>query len=341
MLEAGLGALAVLLIFLIGSRLFGRRAGLLAAAIGAVFPPLILAGSSLLSESLFIPLVLAAVWTGLNARDSSQHALRWAVASGALVGLAGLTRGNGLPLVIPAAFLVWVERPRFARRAVRAPLALLAATIVVLAPWASRDYNVFGQFVPVTTETGFALAGTYNSTAQARHDFPSLWMAPGAQIHEAFAADPTANEAGISGDLTRTALHYLRTHPGSLFKTIYWNALRLLNLTGTRVERAFAGGEGYPAGLAIASVYAFWVVLALAIAGALTRAVRGAPAAVWWFPGVILLAASVLLGLTRYRTPADPFFVLLAALGCVSLARRGRATLAPRFVPARNRGSTR
>ena len=53
-----------------------------AGAIAAVYPPLVLAGSSLLSESLFIPLVLGALLAALVHRDS-EHRWRWLVLSGA------------------------------------------------------------------------------------------------------------------------------------------------------------------------------------------------------------------------------------------------------------------
>jgi hypothetical protein len=107
----------------------------------------------------------------------------------------------------------------------------------------------------------------------------------------------------------------------------------LLNLTGPRLERDFAYGEGYPPGLAVASVYTFWIVLGLAIAGAFTTAIRRAPLALWGCPALVLLTTMVLLGLTRYRSPADPFFLLAATLGALSLASRAGSTLAARARP--------
>ncbi len=322
-LEAILGALAVLLIGLIATRLWGPRVGLVATGIAAIYPPLVLIGTSLLSESLFIPLVLAAVWAALQYRDAKR--LRWAAIAGVLVGLSALTRGNGIFLIIPVGFLLWVQRPRFTRRALAAPAAALAAVVLVLVPWTIRNLNVFHQFVPVTTETGYALEGTYNAAVQNDKRFPALWRAPLLRMQGAFNR-PGATEASVSGVLTHQALHYIHQHPGSLATTLYWNTLRLLNLTGVRVERDFARGEGYQIWLAELSVYAFWLVLALAIAGALTRAVRAAPAALWGVPLVIYLSTVLLLGLTRYRSPADPFLIMPAALaltgGWDRLARR-------------------
>jgi 4-amino-4-deoxy-L-arabinose transferase-like glycosyltransferase len=314
-LEAVLGAIAVLLTGLIATRLWGARVGLVAAGIAAVDPPLILVGSSLLSESLFIPLVLAAVWAALNYRDTER--LRWAAIAGALTGLCALTRGNGVFLIIPIALLLWTGRPRFTRPALAAPALALAAGILMLVPWTIRNLHVFHSLVPITTETGYALEGTYNSAVQNDKRFPALWRPPLASMQGAFN-QPGANEASVSSALTHEALHYIHRHPGSVATTFYWNTLRLLNLTGAGVERDFAGGEGYPPWLAELSVYAFWVLLGLVLAGVFQRALRAAPRALWLCPLVIFLSTAPLLGLTRYRSPADPFLIMPAALALLA-----------------------
>jgi 4-amino-4-deoxy-L-arabinose transferase-like glycosyltransferase len=322
-LEAVLGAVAVGLICLLAWRLWGPVAALVAGTVAAVDPPLVLVGSSLLSEPLFIVLELGAVLAALAHRDSS-HRWRWAVATGVLVGLAELTRGNGVVLLAPLGFIVWSERPRWSWRSLRAPAAMVAAAALTLVPWTVRDLSVFHQFVPLTTESGFALAGTYNFGAQNARQYPAAWRPPVPEMQQVFVSDPTANEAQVSTRLDTVAMDYIKAHPGSLATTAYWNTLRLLNLTGPGIERAFAGGEGYPFRLATDSVYAFWVLLALAIVGAFSRAVRRAPLALWGCPLVILLSTVMLLGLTRYRSPADPFIVLLAALGLISIWHRVR-----------------
>jgi 4-amino-4-deoxy-L-arabinose transferase-like glycosyltransferase len=317
-LEAGLGAIAVLLICVIGIRVLGRAAGLVAGGLAAIYPPLVMVGSSLLSESVFIPLMLAAVWAALNAR-AGEHRLPWAIASGVLVGLAALARANGIVLLIPIWFLVWDRRPRRSLGSLQSPLALLAATVVTLIPWTVRDFSVFDRFVPLTTDTGFALAGTYNPLAQGRHDYPALWIPPLYDMAPVFRAHPGYDEAQVSSRLTSVALSYIGNHPSSVPRTLYWTFLRLFNLSGTGFERYAAPFEAYPRGLAIASVYAFWLLALLAIAGAFTAAARRAPLALWACPLAILLTVIWFEGSTRYRSPADPFFILLAALGALAL----------------------
>ncbi len=317
-LEALLGTLAVALIGLIALRLWGRATALIAAGIAAVYPPLLLIGSSLLSEPLFIALMLGAVLAALHHRDTGG--LRWAALAGVLIGLSALTRGNGIALVLPLALAVSTGRPR--RRTLRAPLALLLACALTIVPWTLRNARTLHSFVPLSTETGYVLAGTYSAAAQGSAADPAFWVPPRAQVAAVLARAPRDNEAQISARLQSRAIDYVRGHPGSLARTAYWTALRLLDLTGTGFERTLAPFEGFPRGLTEWSVYGFWLLALLALAGAFTRAARAAPRALWGCPAVLLASMLLLFGTTRYRVPADPFLVMLAALALQAAHRR-------------------
>lgn len=326
--EAALGAVAVLLICAISLRLWGRRAALLSGAIAALYPPLVLVGSSLMTEPLFITLVLAAVLSALVARDS-PHSGRWQTLAGVLVGLGALTRANGIVLLIPIAFLVWNGERRLSWLSIRGPLIAIAATLVTLAPWTIRNESVFHQLVPITTENGYALAGTYNGGTDHDPVYPALWRYPIAQEEKVLAHDPRLNEAQVSSKLASVALDYVKHHPTYPLKVAYWNALRLLNLTGTRLEEDVARDVGYPVWLASLSVYAFWVLAPIALAGLIVTAARRAPWAFWACPLLLFASNLLFIGATRYRSPADPFLVIAAALGvqagvCATAAMRSR-----------------
>lgn len=326
--EAVFGAIAVVLIALIAARLFGRAAGLLSGAIASVYPPLLLIGSSLMSESVFIPLVLGAVLTALVHRDS-EHRWRWAVATGVLLALAALTRSNGIVLAIPLGFLLWTERPRMSWRAVRAPLTMLVAAAVTIAPWAIRNTVQFHEFVPISTETGYALAGTYNAAAQYDTQYPALWTPPGVEIYAYLHAHPKANEAQIGDDLTTFARRYVGAHPAYPLEVGYWSGVRLFNLAGPGYERFSAPFAGYPPTLAWWSVIAFYVLAVLALLGVAIGRPRRAPWALWGCPLAIVLSTLFFAGLTRYRAPADPFFIMLAAIGLLAAwGRRGGGRVA-------------
>jgi 4-amino-4-deoxy-L-arabinose transferase-like glycosyltransferase len=290
-------------------------------------------GSSVMTESLFIALLLGAVLAALVHRDSAYR-WRWPVASGVLIGLAALTRSNGILLAAPLCFLVWTGRPRRSRHALAAPLTVLVATLVTVTPWTIRNFAQFHTFVPITTESGFVTAGTYDSVSAQLPTVPAEWLPPVVQWNRIIAEHPGINEAQLSNRLNSLALDYAENHPAYIFKVAYWNTLRLFGLTGAGYERSLARYEAYPPELAVISVYAFWVLGLLAFGGLATRAARKAPWAFWCVPLLVCVSTVLLIATARYRSPADPFFVILAALGLLAAwERRGRLRL-PARVPS-------
>jgi 4-amino-4-deoxy-L-arabinose transferase-like glycosyltransferase len=331
LLEAMLGALAVGLLFLIALELWGRARAIVVGGLAAAYPPLILIGSSLMVEPLFVALELGAVLAALRSRRGGGPAP--ALAAGVLTGLAALTRGNGIVLCLPLCLLAAAPGP--ARLRLRRAAVVLGATALTVLPWAIRDLAVFGQPVALSTETGYALAGTYNGAAQHDGRYPTLWIPPAAQVVDAVRRHPGANEAQVSAALSSGAVRYVERHPGSVLRTAGWTALRLLDLPGPGLERVAARGEAYPVWLAVVSVYAFWVMAGLGLLGLLRGAARRGPPSLWWCPAVLVLSTLFILGTTRYRSPADPFLLLLAAGAFTGLefrprAGRASATVAPR-----------
>jgi 4-amino-4-deoxy-L-arabinose transferase-like glycosyltransferase len=317
-LEALLGTVAVALTALIALRLWGPAAGLLSALIAALYPPLVLVGSSIMAEPLYIVLVLGAVLSALLSRDA-QHPVRWAALAGGLVGLAALTRSNGLAALPPLAVLVWATRPRWSRRALAVPAVLLAVAVLMLVPWGARNASVLDAFVPVSTQSGYALAGTFNDEAREHPRFPTIWVPPWrVEAMQTAYRDRGLDEVELSAELRERAVDYARERPGYVGEVVGHNVLRLLNLEGPAIERYLAPLEGYPVELVNTSVYAFWLLALIAAGGAFTRAARRAPVALWGVPLFTALSCVLFLGLTRYRSPADPFVVMLAALGLLA-----------------------
>jgi hypothetical protein len=143
--------------------------GLAALALAAVFLPLVLDGMSLISEPLFVVLELGAALAVLRHRRRPET-LHWAVAAGVLVGLASLTRSDGPLLALPLLAGVW------SRARPWAAVALAAAAILVIAPWTIRNAVVLHAFVPLSTETGVTLLGTYNDAARTLPHCQGCWV---------------------------------------------------------------------------------------------------------------------------------------------------------------------
>jgi 4-amino-4-deoxy-L-arabinose transferase-like glycosyltransferase len=308
-----LGTLAVALMGLVARMLWGRRAGLVALALGAVCVPLVVVGGTLITETLFVALELAAVAAALTA-GRSPHALSCVLATGALTGAAMLARSNAVVLLVPMAIAVWSVRTRLWERRGVSAAALGATALLVVAPWTIRNAVSMHDFVPLTTEAGSAFAGTYNpDAAHARH-FPGTWKPPRKLPSVAPQLRGELGEAARARRLVAFGAGYAARHPGYPLSVLARNTARLFGLGGRDWRRLGATTISLPAAAADAS--AIWLVLVapLVLAGAVAAWRRG-PRWIWLVPALMLLSAALFVGEARFRAPVDPFLVLLAACG--------------------------
>jgi len=341
--QALLGALLAGLVGLLGARIWGRRVGLIALTLAAVDLPLILVSGTLISETLFVVLVLGSLCAALVHR-SGAGGRRWLVLAGALAGLAALTRTNGLVLLLPVVLLAWPAggeaggaRPR---RRLASAAVVLACALLVVAPWTVRNAVLLGHFVPVSTETGGTLVGTYNPTSRAERRPPANWLVLGAiPRYSVLNAEQRAlPEVAVDDRLRGDALRFAARHPAYVPEVLGWNTLRLLDLTGAKRVRFGAATIGVPGGAALLGAHLFHVLLALAVIGALLPAARRAPRALWLVPGLIYLSAAIVTSETpRFRAGLEPFFVLLAALAFDRIvgmhSARSRGSMRPKPSP--------
>jgi 4-amino-4-deoxy-L-arabinose transferase-like glycosyltransferase len=312
--NALLGTVAVALMGFIGGRLWGRRVGLIALGVGATCVPLIVVGGSLLTETLFTVLALAAVATTVVA-VGSPHRVRWALLAGLFVGAAALTRTNGLVLLPALALGLWGPAPRRSWRALAPVGALLVTTVLAIVPWTLRNANRMDAFVPVSTETGSALIGTYNTTVQNAPNHPRTWHWPRLIPELRPLLSKRLEEPARQRQLTEAAFDYLGDHPLAPIPTVATNVGRFFGLGGPDWWRYSARTIDVPetaADLAMAWLAVAAPFMLVGIAAAWRR--RGPPW-LWLVPVLLLLSATIVVGELRFRAPVDPFLVLLAALG--------------------------
>jgi 4-amino-4-deoxy-L-arabinose transferase-like glycosyltransferase len=306
--NAFVGTGIVALIGLIAFQLWGRRAALVAMALAAVYIPLIEVGQAMMSEPLFVLCLLGSIACALRG---------WALAAGVLAGLAILGRANALVVLLPLAWAVW--------RGPRPAVILVAAALATVAPWTIRNAIVLHHFVPVSTQLGSALAGTYNSDAMHDRRDPASWrsLKRVRDYQPIFSKIRTTNEAVLEKQLRSASERFIRAHPGYVLTVAYWATRRMLDLAGIHWSVHTASTISVPRGWAIAGVICFWLYALLAVFGAFTRRARAAPLWLWAVPLLMYLGVVFLVVETpRYRTAIDPFIVLLAALAVISRTSR-------------------
>jgi hypothetical protein len=163
------GAATIALIGVLGRQIAGWRVGVVAALLAACSPLLIAVDGSVMSETLFIPLVVSAMVLAQMARgdvagpqDQRRDAPWWLwLVLGAVIGVAALVRQDGIFLVpflvVPAAIL---SSRHSARRCLARIAASVVAVMVVLAPWAIRNVSEFGEPTLSTLSSSTELAGS-------------------------------------------------------------------------------------------------------------------------------------------------------------------------------------
>jgi dolichyl-phosphate-mannose-protein mannosyltransferase len=362
--QAVLGTISVGLLGLVALEAFGASVAVAAMTIAAVYPVFVELSGTLVAENLLLAFMLASIWTALRARRARRTAgvYAWIAATGVLTGLGTLTHENAVLFVLPLGVAAWsVARARAVARArtvggsrtgrgglsrpgvraLTAPALLVACTCAMIAPWTIRNAVELHHFVPVSDETGITLLGTYNATSAAARPVHYKWdlflkMPEFAAIAK---AAPRYDEVQLSDQLQSRALGYIRAHPFSPLDVAFHNTLRMFEFEGSFAWHASYDAIGLSARAAGIGVVSFWVLLALALAGAFTAVRREAPLWLWAFPVLYWLSiAFVNVETPRFREPIDPFFVLLAACAVATAAHRGLSRL--RGAPVRRGGRT-
>lgn len=305
------GVGTVVLAGLLGRRLAGERAGLLAAGVAAAYPTLIAADGALMTESFYGCFGAASLLAALRLRE----ALTWrrAAAFGGLAGLAALARSDAL-LLLPLLLVPLLRRPGGVRAAV---VAVLAA-VMVLTPWTIRNVHAFHRPVLIATEGGETLRGANCQPAYHGKNIGS-WQ------ETCISFDGRGNEAVELNRLGRDGVSYAARH-----------ATRVPLVLGARLARTwgvwpfFQVPEGRRAWVMHIGVVVFFLLLPLAGLGLLELRRRRAPTWVILVP-VVMVTLSTLLsyGTLRFRHLAEISLVVLAGVGIDAVLTHRRAPPSP------------
>jgi 4-amino-4-deoxy-L-arabinose transferase-like glycosyltransferase len=320
--QAVIGTVIVGLAGAIAVELWGGAVALVVLGLGAVFLPLVLDGATLISEPLFVALELGAVLALLrHGRDPLR--VTWALPAGVCAGLAALTRSTGAVLALALIAGLWFATRR--GRRLRSMAVFAAAAVLVVAPWTARNARVLGAFVPVSTEIGPTLLGTYNQAARDAPGCTGCWVllsrTPGeeALVHRL----RRLSEVQRDRESRRLATDFARRHPAYVAQVAWHNSLRLLELGGAARTRFTASTIDVPGGAAVAGAWELWLYLALAAAAVALGMLRRVPGWLVALPIVLWVTTVLVQSETpRFRAPIDPFVVLLAAAGVAAVRAR-------------------
>ncbi|MBN1827491.1 MAG: tetratricopeptide repeat protein [Candidatus Eisenbacteria bacterium] len=315
-----LGLGAILFIYGIGARAFGRTAGLLAAAIALFYAPFLYFEGELLVTTLYLFLILLAAWLAIRAAE--KGGVLWA-AAGLALGLAVVTRPTAL-VIVP--FLILWQIFRLRRRAAL-PVLLFAAGIAAFPlVAAARNRALYGEFT-LASQGGVNLYIGNNLISDGKTATVPGWLDVSYETKEyednvSLAATRIAEReegrplgpAAVSRHWTAKSLRWMMNDPGASLALFGRKLYYLMNGYEIPNNRfVFEHFREYAPNLLRFSICAACLI-ALGTAGMFLPVRRPAAREIL----AIFLAAQALgvvlfFVCARFRIPILPFWILFAA----------------------------
>lgn len=310
-----------------------------AAFLVAIYPGFLTNAHLLLSETLFIFLLLLSfAWVARALEGSGTRVWLWAAGAGAAWGLSALTRGLTLyftPLF--ATWIVWmVWRKRTAdsgqqraqsvkaiiQRAAVAGLLFVLGTVIVIAPWTLRNYAQFGQVVLLETKGGVNL-WLGNSPYTPYEFIRNVWKVG---VREPMLDGLPQGELERDHAAYTLALNYMRGNPLAFLERIpskfadFWGFERNLVDIADATTRGTGWNSLSKVGADALAMIVYIFVMVAGIAGLILAPDGTLPqnARAWkiLLGGFVLYFMSihlVVFGDGRFHLPVIPFLILYAA----------------------------
>jgi 4-amino-4-deoxy-L-arabinose transferase-like glycosyltransferase len=320
---AALGSAVVALIGLLGRRVSGERIGLIAAGLAALYPNLWMNDGLLMSETLAALTTVAALLLAYRMRW--RPTWRVAAALGAVCGLAALTRAE-LVLLVPflALPVTWLSSRDHPLVRLRPVAVSIGAAALVMAPWIGFNLARFQEPTFLSTGDGIALLGA-NCGATFHGSGIGLWS-PACLPAKA----PRGDQSVQSLRDRNLATDYIRQHLSRLPVVVLARFGRLLGVYTPGQIARYNSAEGRPRWASYLGIASFWALLPFAIAGGIWLRRRRVRIWLLFTPvWVVLMSAAVFYGNPRFRVPAEPTVMVLAAVGIAAVLSRRWPELGP------------
>lgn len=311
--QAFLGVIVVLLVYLLGHQLAGDQAGLAAAALSAIYPPLIYWAGLLGPQSLTVVLVCGSVLVAWKLNVCPSMAT--AAACGVLLGLVSLNRSMFLGLSgVSILWLLTYIRPH--RRSLALSTVLAAAFILTCSPWIVRNHLVHGHWVLASTEGGltFFMANNPIVLESLKSDPIRDWWFP-EEYSQLLNAARQLPEPEMDALFYETTLRLIGRDP-----LLYLDAAIRRPLRLWRPYPHITGAQDSLSSIhQVIMLLSFVPVAVLAIIGAFRlRRLRGAEIVL--VVGYLLYVTAVctlIRGAIKYRASFEPLLIVLAGSALV------------------------
>ncbi|HSV27146.1 MAG TPA: glycosyltransferase family 39 protein, partial [Sedimentisphaerales bacterium] len=326
-IQALIGSLTCVMVFFLGEKFLGRRAGVLAGLLAGFYMPVVFLEAELLATAweCFWFAALAA----FSFRIREKKSLSLSLLAGACAALASLTRPNLIPVAIVwFLWLLWSwikEKTGWKTAALAACCA--AGFAMISLPAAFWSQRIYGRFSILPHSGGLNLYIGNNPNWEK-----TLMIRPGTEwrrLTELPLADGIQDKAGAEQWFYAKVRQYIAEDPAGFIKRLASKTTQfflsrevprnvdiyhhrqwsdLLSLGVWRV-----GGFGFP----------FGVLLPLIVLGAWYWR-RSLPAVLWLATGVYAASVIVVFVAGRFRAPIVPILCIPASGGLLALVKMVR-----------------
>ncbi|MFU8773613.1 MAG: ArnT family glycosyltransferase, partial [Anaerolineales bacterium] len=235
--NVALSLMTIYLTYIYGKWIFNRTIGIFSAFFISILPGYIIYSNLVSTDILFAFLTTAALILAIKPIAGKSHKRLYPHFFGFMTGLfdgaAALVRSTGLLLFPLWIFIRWLGRREGRSIILRWGVGLLVGTAGIVLPWTLRNYLVFDEFVPISTNGGWNFwmgnnphaYGGYIATNNPEIN-PLLPL-----IGDEFAVDKTGYELGMKF-IRENPLQVIKLIPAKIFYMynsndhgLVWNSL--------------------------------------------------------------------------------------------------------------------
>lgn len=319
LVQAGVGSLSCLLLFILGRVVFGRFVGTIAGLAAATYWMLIYFDGELLIPNLIVMLDLLLVLLLMLASRSRRKTLF--LLAGVALGLSAIARPNVLLFAPAVALWIVVRERRFPAGAIARAALLTLGCLAVVLPVTARNYVVGHDSVLIASQGGVNFFIGNNPRSDGRTAIvpgtPSgWWEGYHATVRRAELARGRAlKPSEVSRYYFEEASRFIRSQPRrfwgllTLKLRLFWTRYEVSNNKGIYfwTERFTPIIQFLPLGFAVIGPLGL-----LGLVHCWRRPVELFP--IWGFVAIYMVSVVLFFCTARYRMPVVPLLILLSAL---------------------------
>lgn len=304
-----LGAVIMVLAFMLTRRFFSTSAANVVVWIISFYPYYIFLTGTVLSEVWFMVLLLGCTFLLLLYTEKKSQPL--ILVSGLLMGAAVLTRPSALALALAAVLWILTVKRKLSWDVI---LLFILGLFVVVFPWTLRNKIVFNTFdITLNTGRNLWLGNNEQTTINSGSDIP---MPPDLQQVIEKSSEPVADDI-----YKQRALSFIKKHP---VQTVELWAGKGLALWRPGPSPTTEGYTKQGTCIRLASYLSYVPVFILAVCGwFMADREKRKIMRLWIFYALAFTVLhAVFISKVRFRLPLDIFLMIMAAFGILEIYRK-------------------